>query len=159
MFKPIKTESNPPENPTFVWDGECGFCKYWITVWKRKTGDNLKYEIYQDVYDRFASIPLKEFKKASRLIEPNGNVYSGPDSAYRSFIYFHSSIKFTHKWYHKYTVFKSLSDGTYNWIAKHRSIMFTLTKLMRGSNPEHYKPFWLAWLLFLILTIWGTLKI
>jgi len=130
MFKAISRISNPPKKPTLVWDGECDFCEYWILVWQSKTGKRLQYEKYQDVYERFQSIPLKEFKKASRLIETNGDVFSGPDSAYRSFMYFHSPIKFLHIWYSKYSFFKVLSNNLYNWIAKHRPFMFKLTKLI-----------------------------
>jgi len=130
MFKAISRVPNPPKKPTLVWDGECAFCEYWILVWQSKTGKKLQYEKYQDVYERFPSIPLKEFKKASRLIETNGDVFSGPDSAYRSFMYFNSPIKFLHIWYYKYTFFRVLSNNLYNWIAKHRPFMFKLTKLL-----------------------------
>ncbi len=136
MFKTINRVSNPPIKPTFVWDGECEFCKYWITVWRSKTGEKLQYEKYQDVYERFQSIPLKEFKKASRLIETNGKVFSGPDSAYRSFMHFRSPINFLHAWYHKYSFFRVLSDNIYNWIAKHRPLMFKLTKLLWGTDAN-----------------------
>lgn len=155
MFKPINNVSTPPKEPTLIWDGECGFCQYWVLVWKNKTGNRLKYKKFQDVHEYLSSIPLKEFKKASRLLETDGRVYSGPDSAYRSFLYFRSPIKFPHSWYHKYGFFKAFSDHTYNWIAKHRSFMFALTKLLRGSDPKKHKPLWLIWLLLLILLIYG----
>lgn len=58
MFESIERVSSPPAKPTMVWDGECGFCKYWISVWQSKTGDKLQYKKYQDVYERFQSIPL-----------------------------------------------------------------------------------------------------
>ena len=87
MFtKFYRTNYPPTEKPMMVWDGECGFCKYWVTRWKMYTGDRITYKTYQEVASQFKDIPLKEFKKASRLIEPNGSVYSGPDSAYRSFV-------------------------------------------------------------------------
>ncbi len=158
MFNPIKHVTKPPEKPIMVWDGECGFCKYWVTVWHKNTEDRLQYEKYQDVHERFRSIPLKEFKKASRMIETDGQVFSGPDSAYRSFMYFRSPIKYPHRWYHKYKFFKSLSDHTYNWIAKHRPFMFKLTKLFWGPDPQNSKPFWLGWLLVLILIFFGLIN-
>ena len=71
-----------------VWDGECGSCKYWITYWKSRTGNSVDYRTFQKVSAQFEDISLEEFKKASRLIEVDGSVYSGPDSAFRTFRYF-----------------------------------------------------------------------
>jgi predicted DCC family thiol-disulfide oxidoreductase YuxK len=155
MFKTIQSVSTPPEEPTMVWDGKCGFCEYWITVWRQKTGTKIKYVKYQEVYERFPSISLKEFKKAAKLIEIDGKVFSGPDSAFRSFLYFPSPIKFLHSWYHKYGFFQRLSNKAYIWIAKHRPFMFKLTKLLWGTNPRNRKPFWLEWFLLLLLIIYG----
>lgn len=152
MFAKIKETAFPPkEKPMMVWDGECGFCKYWITNWKAKTDDRIEYRTFQKVAQQFKDIPLKEFKKASRLIEPDGSIYSGPDSAYRSFLYFRKDNSPWHRWYSKYKTFHFLSNHAYNFIAKNRSFMFSLTKLFFGKNPEKIKPFWL--LLFLMLCI------
>ncbi len=137
MFSKIKKTAFPPiEKPMMVWDGECGFCKYWITNWKSKTEDRIDFKTFQEVADRFEDIHLKEFKKASRLIEPNGSVFSGPDSAFRSFTYFEKQNSRWHRWYSNYKWFASLSDTIYNFIAKHRGFAFTLTKIFFGKNPQ-----------------------
>lgn len=148
MFTKIKqTEFPPKEKPMMVWDGECGFCKYWITNWKSKTDGRIDYRTFQEVAERYKDIPLKEFKKASRLIEPDGSVFSGPDSAYRSFHYIKNTSSPWHRWYSHYKIFNSLSDHTYNFIAKNRSSMFKLTKIFFGKNPEVLKPYWFLLLL------------
>lgn len=159
MFSKIeKTEYPPQEKPMMVWDGECGFCKYWITHWKSKTANNLDYRTLQEVAASFKDIPIKEFKKASRLIETNGAIYSGPDSAYRIFCYFEKSSPHWHNWYSEKKWFTSLSDETYNFIAKHRSVMFSLTKLFFGKNPEALKPYWFLLLLFLFSIFYLIMK-
>lgn len=147
MFKEIDHISNPPERAVLVWDGQCGFCKYWVTVWKHNTNDKVAYRPFQEVSDDYPDIPLKEFKKASRLIESDGKVYSGPDSAFRSFLYFKKPITFPHLWYHRYAIFNRWCNHAYNWVAKNRPFMFKLTKLMWGSDPTNRKPFWLAWVI------------
>ncbi|MDN3725462.1 DCC1-like thiol-disulfide oxidoreductase family protein [Aequorivita sp. SDUM287046] len=159
MFSKIQRTAFPPlEKPMMVWDGECGFCKYWITHWKSKTADRLDYRTYQEVAGNFPDIPLKEFKKASRLIELDGTVYSGPDSAYKSFTYFKTEDFRWHRWYSKDNWFTWLSDRGYNFIAKHRSFMFPLSKIFFGKNPEAMKPYWFLELLFLFSIFYLLLK-
>ena len=155
MFSKFEKTAFPPtEKPMMVWDGECGFCKYWITNWKLKTEDRIDYKTFPEVREHFADIPLNEFKKASRLIEPNGSVFSGLDSAFRSFIYFEKENSRWHLWYSKYNWLASLSDHIYNFIAKHRGIAFILTKIFFGKNPESIKPYWFLELLFIISRIY-----
>lgn len=159
MFLKIERTHFPPlEKPVMVWDGECGFCKYWITNWKQKTKDKIKYRTFQEVANDFTDIPLKEFQKASRLIEMDGSVYSGPDSAYRSFTYFEKENSIWHKWYSKHKWFAALSDHTYIFIAKHRNLMFKLTKFLFGNDPESIKPYWFLILLFTFTILFLLLK-
>ncbi|RFN58606.1 thiol-disulfide oxidoreductase DCC family protein [Marixanthomonas ophiurae] len=150
MFRKFSTTNYPPTSkPVLVWDGECGFCKYWVTRWKSMTNDKIDYITYQEIASQFQDIPIKEFKKASRLIETDGKVYSGPNSAYRSYTYTNKSLPW-HKWYTNYNWFTQLSDHGYNFIAKHRSFFFNLTKLFFGSNPKQLKWYWLLYLLLLL---------
>ena len=133
-----------------VWDGQCGFCKYWITRWKRMTGDQVDYKTFQEVAGDFADIPLKEFKKASRLIEPDGKVYSGPDSAYRSYDFSQKRNYPFHNWYLKNGWFQKASDRVYNHIAKNRPFYHELTTTLFGKDPLRLKPYWVIYLLALI---------
>lgn len=146
MFTRIQKTSNPPKQPLFIWDGECGFCKYWIIVWKSKTV-GLTYRTFQEVASEFPDIPLKEFKKASRLIEADGSVFSGPDSAYRTFWYLKNPKKHWHRQYESAGIFQKISDHTYNWIAKNRPLMMKLTLAFWGKNPLRRKPYWILWLM------------
>jgi predicted DCC family thiol-disulfide oxidoreductase YuxK len=145
MFAKIQKTQSPPSQALFIWDGECGFCKYWIIIWKSKT-TNLNYKTFQEVSGEFPDIPLKEFKKASRLIEIDGSVFSGPDSAYRTFWYFEKTQKHWHRWYQQSSLFRQLSDHGYNFIAKNRPLMMKLTLAFWGKNPVNRKPYWVVWL-------------
>src|SRR5690606_31544828 len=136
----------------------CGFCKYWITHWKTKTQDRINYKTYQEAAQIFADIPLKEFKKASRLIAPDGSVFSGPDSAFKSFTYFENSDFRWHRWYSKYKWFRFITDHIYNFIAKHRGFMLVLTRFSFGKNPEATKPYWLIILIFVFFIIYVLLQ-
>ncbi len=152
MFDPIKKTQFPPREDLFIWDGKCGFCKYWIIVWKSKTS-GLTYQTFQEVASEFPDIPLKEFKKASRLIEKDGAVFSGPDSAFRTFWYFKKPKKYWHQLYHRSGLFRRLSDHGYNFIAKNRPLLMKLTLAFWGKNPLNRKPFWIVWSAGLIVVI------
>ena len=159
MFAKIQQTAYPPTfKPMMVWDGECGFCKYWVTNWKSKTGDRIDYRTFQEVSEQFKDIPLKEFKKASRLIELDGTVYSGPDSAFRTFEYFENPSHSFHHCYSNYKSFNLICDHAYNFIAKNRKFIFRLTKIFFGNDPEKIKPYWLLILLIVFAAIYFLLK-
>lgn len=151
MFQKIKTTAFPPTTNTLVWDGKCGFCKYWKTRWQLQTPENIIFAPYQEVAKNFEDIPLKTFKTSSKLIETDGQVYSGPDSAYRSL--WHAGHKRWHKLYHNSSFFEKLSDVGYNHIVKHRSFYYKLTVFCFGKNPKSPVNYWLIYLSALILLI------
>jgi len=151
LFKKITSTKNPPSKNILIWDGDCGFCKFWKTRWQEKTKGKIIFETYQSYANHFPDFPLKEFKKASRLIEVDGKIYSGPDSAYRSL--WHAGNKKLHQLYTSNSLFKSLSDHGYNHIAKNRSFYFKVTKLLFGKDPLNIKPYWLFYLILLIILI------
>lgn len=154
MFSKILRTDYPPEDlPVLIWDGECGFCRYWVTHWSLKTQGSINYKTYQEVADHFPDIPLKEFKKASRLIEPEGTVYSGPDSAFRVFTYYKKPKRFWHNLYTRNNWFTAISDRVYNFIAKHRKLMFRLTVFFFGKNPQAIKPYWLVAILIVLVLL------
>ncbi|WP_432411545.1 thiol-disulfide oxidoreductase DCC family protein [Rasiella sp. SM2506] len=158
MFQKFSHTKFPPEvKPILVWDGECGFCKYWVTRWKRISENKIHFKTYQEVALQFPDIPIKEFKKASRLITPEGTVHSGPDSAYMSY-YIANPKSPCHYWYVTYTWFTKLSDHGYNFIAKHRRIFFKITKVMLGSNPLSFTYYWVLYCFGIILLFFLLLK-
>ncbi len=158
MFKKLVKTQYPPTRPLMVWDGNCGFCRYWITRWKRFTKERLDYESYQDVAERMPDIEIKHFKKASRLIEPDGLIYSGPRSAYRTFTY-GSFWGFLDKWYVRYSWFEKVSDWLYTRVERNRSFLFKVTKALFGSDPENVRPFWIIYFAlifyFIYISIFG----
>ena len=75
----------------------------------------------------------------------DGNIYGGPASAYRS-LKIAGKYAFLDSWYQRSSLFMKFSDKCYDFIARNRSFMFRITKLMFGSDPENLKPFWVIYL-------------
>lgn len=153
MFSKLPPTKYPPSQPQLVWDGKCGFCKYWVLYWKKNASSRVEFVTYQEAAGNYQDVPLEEFKKASRFIETDGCIYSGPDSAFRTLLYFKKSNSLFHNWYHRYRWFSWVSDTGYHFIATHRPFMFRLTHLLFGKNPTHLQPYWAIYLFFLVLFV------
>lgn len=146
MFSKLTSTQFPPkEKPVMVWDGNCGFCLYWTTKWSKVTLNKVEYLPYQIAKDQFTDIEEFHFTEASRLIDMDGRIYSGPQSAYKT-LTFGSKWAFLNQWYEKNKIFSRFSDLLYHLVAKNRNILFRLSKLSFGSNPQVSRPFWIVYL-------------
>lgn len=157
IFELPKDETSLLAKPLLIWDGNCGFCKYWVTRWERMTGDAVDYAPYQEVEERFESLTEEHFKRAAYLIEPGGNVYRGMAAAYRTLAY-GGSWGFLIRWYRNSGVFRRISDCLYRWIARNRPAMFRITKALFGEDPHRQRPYWLFYLIGLIVVIRALLR-
>lgn len=135
-----------------VFDGQCGFCKYWVIRWKKMSADKIDFQPYQKVSSSFQDIEQKHFKEAVRYIDLNGKIYSGPAAAYYTY-YIRDKVKFLFLWYENKTWFRKQNDLIYQWIADNRSFVFEVCIKMLGKNPRETKHYWLIYLLAVIAII------
>lgn len=153
MFEKLEKTKYPPKDKSMmVWDGDCGFCKYWIIRWQKVTGTRIEYVPYQQVHELFKDIDVKHFKLAVRLIEPNGKIYNGPEAAYRAYQYGEEK-EYLLLMYRKFDWFRDLSDRGYDWIAHNRSLMMKITHKALGKDPYNIKPYWLMYLIGAIIVL------
>ncbi|MEX0686902.1 MAG: DCC1-like thiol-disulfide oxidoreductase family protein [Balneolales bacterium] len=145
----IYSTAHPPPKPLMLWDGNCGFCHWWIIRWKMITNDNVDFEKYQNEASRFPDVPEHIFGEAVRLIETDGTVYGGAHAAYRSFSY-GKRRHWLYFLYRKSRMFANISDRAYEWISARRSLMYKITVSLLGSNPLHTRPYWLLYLCLIV---------
>lgn len=107
---------------------------------------DIRFVPYQEAAAEFPDIKRQHFQEASRLIETDGQIFSGPASAYRSLSYGNRWARKLDVWYRRGHTFARLSDHLYQWIADHRNVLFRLTKFLWGSNPQQPRPFWAIYL-------------
>src|SRR5258708_2870117 len=74
----------PPEEPWMLFDGECSFCRYWVTRWKAILRDKAVFLPFQEAGERFPEIPVEAFRSAVHLIEPSGEVTRGAEAVFRA---------------------------------------------------------------------------
>ncbi len=63
--------AEPGQRPVLVFDGDCGFCRFWAMRWREKTGDRVDYRPSQAVAQRIAEVSPETFEKAVVLLEPS----------------------------------------------------------------------------------------
>ncbi len=139
--QPRARVSHPPPNPLMIWDGECHFCRRWIERWREITAGMVDYATYQEAAARFPEIPVKQFQRAVAFIEPNGEAFFAAEAVYRSLGY-RSSRKWLVWSYDHVPGFAAISQTAYKFIARHRSLGSTFTRLLWGKNVRPPTYFW-----------------
>jgi lipase maturation factor 1 len=133
--------SNPPPKPLMIWDGECHFCKRWIERWQEITAGKVDYVTYQQAAHQFPEIPIEQFQRAVALVEPTGEIFFAAEAVYRSLQY-----RPSRKWlvwsYDHFPGFAPISETAYKFIARHRSLASTITRLLWGKDVRPPTYFW-----------------
>jgi lipase maturation factor 1 len=124
-----------------IWDGECLFCKRWIERWREITAGKVDYATYQEAAARFPEIPIEQFKRAVVFVEPDGEVFVAAEAVYRSLQY-RSSRKWLAWSYDHVPGFAGISEAAYKFIARHRSLGSTFTRLLWGKDVRPPTYFW-----------------
>ncbi len=129
----------PPRRPLIVFDGDCGFCRYWLARWRRVVGDRFDAEPYQLAASRFPTLQRERFRRAVHLILPDGAVYQGAEAAFRL-----RALAPGHGgWlaaYRRIPCFRPLVDLGYRLIADHRNAAFWVTRRIWGADPDADRP-------------------
>src|SRR5208283_3880097 len=78
--------ATPPTRPVLVFDGDCNFCRRWISRWRESTGDCVEYVPFQDpsVAGRFPELPRAQSEQAVQLIDTDGSMYSAAEAVFRT---------------------------------------------------------------------------
>jgi len=133
--------SNPPAKPLLILDGECLFCKRWIERWREITAGKVDYATYQEAARQFPEIPLDQFKRAVALIEPDGKTFFAAEAVYRSLGHRASKKWLAWSYYH-IPGFAAISESAYKFVARHRSLGSSVTRLLWGKDVRPPTYFW-----------------
>lgn len=117
--------ASPPNKPLMVFDGDCDFCRRWVSRWCMATGARVEYKASQDLSGRFPEIPPDYFKSAVQLVETDGGVLSGADAVFKSLSYAPGK-SWTYRLYRIIPGFAWLSGFIYNFVARNRSFFSRL---------------------------------
>jgi predicted DCC family thiol-disulfide oxidoreductase YuxK len=124
-----------------IWDGECLFCKRWVERWREITAGNVDYASYQEAAARFPEIPIEQFKRSTVFLEPDGETFFAAE-AVCGLLQYRSSRKWLAWSYHHVPGFAAISEAAYKFIARHRSLGSTFTRLLWGKDVRPPTYFW-----------------
>ncbi len=124
-----------------IWDGECHFCKRWIERWQEITAGKVDYVTYQQAAHQFPEIPIEQFQRAVALVEPDGEIFFAAEAVYRSLQY-RPSRKWLAWSYDHFPGFAPISETAYKFIARHRGLASTITRLLWGKDVRPPTYFW-----------------
>ena len=121
--------------PILIYDGNCGFCLYWINVWKNRTKDLVEYAPYQSVADQFPQISLDQFERSVQLVKPDGKIAEGAKAVLQTLAY-NKNLVWVLRTYQSFPLFARIAEATYYFIAKNRG---TLSSALRWISKEKQK--------------------
>ncbi|HSS44178.1 MAG TPA: DCC1-like thiol-disulfide oxidoreductase family protein, partial [Thermoanaerobaculia bacterium] len=129
---PVPRVAAAPKTPLVIFDGDCGFCRFWIGRWKSITGDRVDYAPFQEVAARFPEIPREAFVRAMQLVEPSGEVFEGAHAVFAALAHVPRSGSFL--WLYQHLPgFAPLAGLSYRFIARHRVAASTVTRALWGK--------------------------
>ncbi|MHB1949741.1 MAG: lipase maturation factor family protein [Gammaproteobacteria bacterium] len=132
----LRSHTTPP---LLIYDGDCGFCTYWVHYWQKLTGDKVSYLPYQDVAQDYPSVSIEEFQRAVQYVAPDGTIARAAEASFLTLS--HAPGKsFWLALYRRLPGFAFFSERSYAFIAAHRDFFYRLSLLFYGKNyePPHY---------------------
>jgi predicted DCC family thiol-disulfide oxidoreductase YuxK len=131
-----------PAKPLLVFDGDCGFCRYWVRYWQRLTGDAVAYAPYQDVAPRYPQIPVDAFRRGVQYIA-NGKVASNAEASFR--VLSHGGKGLWLALYRHFPGFEDFSELAYTVISTHREFFYRISRVLWGPELEPPRYEFVSW--------------
>src|SRR5262249_54960143 len=125
--------------PVLVYDGDCGFCKFWARYWQRLTGDRVRYGPYQELAINYPSVPVAEFRRASQYIASDGRRAAAAEASFLTLSHAPGK-RFWLTLYRRLPGFAAISELAYRFIAAHRAAGYRVSLLLWGRDyaPPRY---------------------
>jgi len=132
--------------PVMIYDGDCNFCRRWISRWQQATGDRLEYVPFQEpgVFERFPNLRHEDCERAVQLIDTDGQIHSAADAVFRA-LAFAPRRHWTLWLYQEVPGVKPITEWFYRLVARHRAGFSRLTRFLWGQHvevPTHYLTRW-----------------
>jgi predicted DCC family thiol-disulfide oxidoreductase YuxK len=121
----------PPAQLHVLFDGDCGFCRFWVERWRADAREPARFEPFQQAAGRYPEIPLPAFNEAVQAVDTDGKIYSGADAVFRLLrksrwhwiTWIVDDLPILRRWAH----------AVYRFIASHRPSFSKLTRLAWGT--------------------------
>ena len=145
--------ATPPSLPVLIFDGDCGFCRFWKTRWQYRSGSLIEYAPYQsaDIAQRFPEIPRDRCARAVQFVEPDGRVSEAAEAIFRLLASIGLRLPFA--FYEAVPGAQTVSEMVYRAVEEHRNVAARLTTMMWGRDPRPPTHALTRWLFFRLLSL------
>jgi predicted DCC family thiol-disulfide oxidoreductase YuxK len=127
--------------PVLIFDGDCGFCRFWLARWRVRLGDRLEYIPLQDpqLAERFPQLATAQLKRAVHFVDSGGVVSSGAEAVFRAFALGGSTLPL--RAFRHIPGFALVSEAAYRLVANHRPLFASITTFFWGrrTTPDTYR--------------------
>ncbi len=137
----------PPAKPVLIFDGDCNFCRRWISRWRETTGERVEYVPFQHprAAERFPELSREQCEQAVQLIDTDGSIHSGAEAVFRAL-----AVAPRCRWplwlYQHVPGVAPVTESVYHSIAKHRTGFSLLTRCLWGQHVEQPTCLFTRWL-------------
>ena len=78
----------PPDRPLLLFDGDCGFCRFWVARWRATTRDQVDFApAQQESCSAFHRSPSKLGRDRCNSSSRRETVYGGAEAVFRTLAY------------------------------------------------------------------------
>jgi lipase maturation factor 1 len=138
--------------PLLVFDGDCGFCRYWVARWRAATRGAVDFAPSQEAGPRFPQIPPEAFAHSVQLLTPEGQIFEGAEAVFRSLAYA-PERRWMLSVYHHLPGARPVAEWGYRLVAAHRGFFSKLTRLAWGRQPERSSYILTRWLFLRLIGV------
>ena len=132
MARPSPDETNA-HRPVLLFDGDCGFCRFWVDRWQRQTRGTIDFEPSETIPDDHPVLKTADLDAAIHLVEPDGRVTQGAEAALRVREIGMNRPRLA-RLYRRSPHFAGLSEWAYRRIARNRPFFSCLTRIFFGRR-------------------------
>src|SRR5690349_8899211 len=71
--------------PAVIFDGDCGFCRYWVRRWQDRAAQTVEFFAFQDpvVPARYPNVSIERARRAVQFVDVDGSVSEGAEAVFR----------------------------------------------------------------------------
>jgi predicted DCC family thiol-disulfide oxidoreductase YuxK len=146
-------EPAPPQSlnrPLLLYDGDCGFCRFWVARWQAVTRGAVDFAPAQAEAARFPQITQEAWTRSVQLITPEGAVYAGAEAVFRTLAYA-PGRGWALALYRHLPGAQPATEAAYRLVAAHRNFFSALTRFFWGRDPEPSSYLVSRWLFLRLL--------
>jgi len=123
------------DRPLLLFDGDCGFCRFWVARWRAATRGRVDFAPAQQEAFRFPQVTEEAWKRSMQLVTPEGAVFGGAEALFRMLAYV-PECRWMLVAYRRVPGAQFVSAAAYRLVADHRGFFSKLTRLAWGRNPQ-----------------------